>query len=78
MRGKPADVAAALSATLMLLELGRQIPFSKRSSATEPPTLSACCQNGCKCIGFHTGRASMLCAASALRTSSRLAPNWFA
>ena len=54
--------------------LGRQSPRSKSDADTSPPTIGAPAKNGCRCIGFQSGRASMSSASSASRIVSRSVP----
>ena len=50
------------------------LTFDDRVRRVLPPRARQWAKTGCKCSGFQTGRDSMLCASSASRTSSRVAP----
>src|SRR5690606_23868274 len=71
------SITNACSSSLKLLELGKQRPFRFKYSATSPPTRSYPSYNFCVCIGFHTGRASILAASKYRRSSLAEIPNSF-
>jgi hypothetical protein len=66
------------SSEAMAVPEGRHRPRVNRSWLTLPPTFRqgwVVWNTGCICMGFHTGRDSMLSASRARRTDSLSAPN---
>ena len=68
-----ASITRARSSSVRADPLGRHRPCPKRCSATAPPTRRAPAKTGCRCIGFHTGRASMF---SALQREPDVLARW--
>lgn len=70
-----ASIARLKSWFVRLEPEGKQRPRVNKSSATAPPIHSQPANTGCRCNGFHTGRVSICCSASATRICSQSAPN---